>query len=117
MWRWIRIAVLLFILATVAQGAWLARSRTAEWTSSLRVVIYPVNGDGSQASTAYIGQLRNSTFEPVEAFFKGEGARYRLPLKDPVDVKLAPLVASQPPAPPRSPERCWPGSMTSRSKS
>jgi hypothetical protein len=99
-WRWIRIAVLLFILATVAQSAWLARSRTAEWTSSLRVVIYPINADGSQVSAAYVGQLRSASFEPIEAFFKGEGARYRLPLRDPVEVKLAPTVASQPPAPP-----------------
>lgn len=100
MWRWIRIAALLFILATVAQTAWLARSRTAEWTTSLRVVIYPINADGSRTSTAYVGQLGNATFEPIEAFFKSEGARYRLPLRDPVDVKLAPPVLSQPPAPP-----------------
>jgi len=100
MWRWLRIAILLFILATVAQGAWLARSRTAEWKSSLRVVVYPVNGDGSRTSATYVGQLSNATFQPIEAFLKGEGARYGLPLRDPVDVKLAPPVASQPPAPP-----------------
>ena len=100
MWRWLRIAVLLFILATVAQGAWLARSRTTEWTSTLRVVIYPVNADGSQVSAAYIGQLRHATFEPIAAFLRSEGARYRLPLRDPVDVKVAPPVATQPPAPP-----------------
>src|SRR5687767_8857029 len=100
MWRWLRIAVLLFILVTVAQGAWLARSRTAEWTSTLRVVVYPINADGSEVSAAYVGQLRNTTFEPIAAFFKSEAARYRLPLRDPVDVKLAPPVASQPPAPP-----------------
>ena len=100
MWRWLRIAVLLFILATVAQGAWLARSRTTEWTSTLRVVVYPVNADGNQVSAAYVGQLGNAAFEPIAAFFRSEGARYRLALRDPVDVRLAPPVASQPPAPP-----------------
>src|SRR5262249_890036 len=94
MWRWLRIAVLLFILARVAQTAWLARSRTADWKSSLRVVIYPVNADGSQASAVYVGQLGNATFQPVEAFLKSEGARYGLTLRDPVDVKLAPVVQS-----------------------
>jgi len=100
MWRWLRIALLLIILATVAQGAWLARSRTAEWNDSLRVVIYPVNGDGSQTSAAYLAQLSQATFGPIESFFKAEATRYRLPLADPVDVKLAPLVQSAPPAPP-----------------
>lgn len=100
MWRVIRTVVLLFILATVAQGAWLARSRTAEWNNSLRVVIYPINADGSQASASYIAGLRDSTFEPIEAFFKGEGDRYAVSLRNPVDVKTAPPVSSQPPAPP-----------------
>ena len=100
MWRALRIALLLFILATVAQTAWLARSRTAEWKSSLRAVIYPVNADGSRTSAAYIGQLRLAAFEPIEEFFKKEGGRYRMPLADPVNVMLAPAVASRPPAPP-----------------
>lgn len=100
MWRWLRIAVLLFILATVAQGAWLARSRTVEWKSSLRVVIYPLNADGSQVSAAHVAQLTNASFEPIETFFRSEGTRYGLPLRDPVEVKLAPPVTSQPPPPP-----------------
>ena len=100
MWQKLRIALLLFILATVAQTAWLARSRAVEWKSSLRLVVYPVNGDGSQASAAYIAQLGPATFAPIEAFFKTEGTRYRMPLPDPVNVLLAPPVASRPPPPP-----------------
>ena len=40
MWRLVRIGLLLFILALVAKSAWVDRSRTAEWKTSLRVVIY-----------------------------------------------------------------------------
>jgi hypothetical protein len=100
MWRAIRIAVLLFILATVAQAAWLARSRTAAWNDTLRVVIYPINADGSSASTRYIAELRNGAFEPIEAFFRQEAGRYGVQLRNPVEVSVAPAVLAQPPAAP-----------------
>ena len=100
MWRAIRVAVLLFILATVAQGAWLARSRTAEWGNTLRVVIYPINADGGQATARYIGGLRDAAFEPIEAFFKDEGKKYGIALRQPVEVRIASPVSSQPPATP-----------------
>jgi hypothetical protein len=100
MWRVVRIAVLLFILATVAQGAWLARSRTAAWNDTLRVVIYPVNADGSQTSAQYISELRHATFTPIEAFFKEEGKNYAVPLPMPVEMRIAPTVTSHPPAAP-----------------
>ena len=100
MWRNVRIAILLFVLATVAQGAWLARARTVEWNETLRVVVYPINADGSQASARYIANLRREAFEPIEGFFRREGERYRVRLRSPVEVRLAPAVASQPPAAP-----------------
>ena len=100
MWRVARIAVLLFILATVAQGAYLARTRTAEWEHTLRVVIYPINGDGSQNVERYIGALHGAAFEPIEAFFRREGERYGVRSQPPIQVALAPPVSSQPPVPP-----------------
>ncbi len=100
MWRAIRIIVLLFILATVAQAAWLARVRTADWGSSLTVAIYPINGDGSETADAYIRSLRAESFGPIEEFMKAEAARHGLDVYRPVEVKLAPVVTSRPPAPP-----------------
>ena len=47
----IRIALLLFVLATVAVGAWQARSRTTSWERALDVVVFPINGD-QQSATA-----------------------------------------------------------------
>lgn len=100
MWRVIRIAVLLFILATVAQAAWLARERTTEWNNTVRVVIYPINGDGSGVSSLYVSQLRDASYETIAAFFREEGKKYALRLAEPVDVRVAPPVVSQPPAAP-----------------
>ncbi len=100
MWRLIRIGVLLFILAAVAKSAWLDRSRTAEWKTSLRVVIYPVSTDQSTASARYVSALRKASFDPIEEFFRIEGKKYGVLLPDPVDVFLAPALPSPPPAAP-----------------
>ncbi|HTY99283.1 MAG TPA: hypothetical protein VMB75_05585 [Rhodocyclaceae bacterium] len=100
MFRALRIAVLLVILATVAQAAWLARARTTSWKDTVHAVIYPVNGDGSPASAGYIAQLGSDNFRPIERFLAEEAQRYALPLKQPVEISLAPPVASLPPQPP-----------------
>ena len=100
MWKRLRIAILLLILASVAQTAWLARTRTAEWKTSLRVVIYPINGDDSPAATAYIGALDKQKFEPIETFFETEARHHQFRLSDPIDTFLAPQIADKPPAPP-----------------
>ncbi|MGH8619365.1 MAG: hypothetical protein ACREUW_16885 [Burkholderiales bacterium] len=101
MWRTLRIAILLFILATVAQTAWLARARVADWKETLRVVVYPIDADGSPATAQYLATLDVDRFRPIETFLRDEAARHGLPLKQPVELRLGPRVASLPPAPPR----------------
>ncbi len=100
MWRKLRIVILLFALATVAQAAWIARARTTEWNNTVRVAIYPINGDGSSVAARYIGGLGKSGFEPIEAFFASEATGYSIALRKPVEIGLAPPIESQPPSPP-----------------
>lgn len=100
MQRKFRILVLLFILATVAQSAWIARSRTADWNDTVRVAIYPVNGDSSGAVGRYIDRLEKPNFQPIETFFRNEAAAYGVALRQPIEISLAPPVAARPPSPP-----------------
>jgi hypothetical protein len=100
MWRILRIVILLFILATVAQAAWIARARTTQWNNTVRVAIYPINGDGSSVAASHISELSKAGFEPIEAFFKREAAGYGVTLPTPIEIGLAPPVAAQPPPPP-----------------
>jgi hypothetical protein len=99
--RAIRIGLLLFILLAVAQGAWIARSRTTQWKEPLRVVIFPINGDGSAAADRYIQGLPRDAFEPLAAFMRAQARNFGLPLRSPVEVYLAPRVEALPPEPPR----------------
>ncbi|MBI5784967.1 MAG: hypothetical protein HZA64_05855 [Rhodocyclales bacterium] len=101
MFKLLRIAILLLILATVAQEAWLARSRAASWQDPLRVAIYPINGDGSPATTGYLNGLRPNAFAAIDEFFAEEARRHGLAIARPVAATLAPVVNELPPQPPR----------------
>jgi len=95
-----RILILLLVLLFVALDAWRTKARTVAWNIPQWLVIYPVNGDGSAASSQFIAQLQEASFAPIKAFFNGEAARYGLSLPNPIEVKLAPQVNEKPPAVP-----------------
>ena len=76
-----RILILLYILLIVAVSAWLTKERSTAWDQSLRVAIYPINGDGSKATQSYIEMLGIDSFAAIEAFFDMEAERYTLALK------------------------------------
>ena len=98
MFKAIRIAVLLFILFMVAMGTWLTQSRSTDWNNSLWVKIYPINGDGSQASADYISKLRVETFADIEDFIAREVERYGHTLARPVRIELGNPIHEQPPS-------------------
>ena len=97
----LRILSLLFVLFLVAGNAWLTKLRATDWDRPLRVVIYPLNADGSEAVSRYINALQLVSFEPIAAFMAREASRYGLPLSDPITLYLAPEIHKLPPKPPR----------------
>jgi hypothetical protein len=100
MWKALRVVILLFILATVAQAAWLAKRDASDWNNPLIVVIYPINADGSDAAERYIGALGVQRFQPIEQFMREQAAVYALPLAQPVELRLSPRINSLPPPTP-----------------
>ncbi len=98
--RTFRIFLLLLVLLFVALSSWLAKARSTAWDRPLWVVVYPVNGDGSDASARYISDLRAEAFVPIEEFMAREAQRHGLKLANPVTMKLAPPVTKFPPKPP-----------------
>lgn len=97
----LRIAILLLILGAVALDSWLTVVRSTSWDHPLWVVIYPINGDGSTEADEYIRTLTTPDFSDVEQFMVDEVQRYQLPVKDPVDVRIGPVVKELPPLPPK----------------
>ncbi len=100
LFRQVRILLLLLILFAVAMNAWLTHWRTTSWDRSLWMVIYPVNGDGSQATQRYIDSLSGADFRDIGAFLASEARRYAVDIDEPVTVRTAPQVRDRPPMPP-----------------
>jgi hypothetical protein len=96
----IRVGILLFILATVAVGAWQKRSVIQSWKRTLDVVVYPINGDARATTAAYIATLSGDSFASIGAFMSREAQRHGLALARPVSVKLGPRVQGVPPPAP-----------------
>lgn len=96
----IRVALLLFILLTVAVGTWQARVRTTSWKRALNVVVFPINADGKAETEAYIGRLDDESFESIRVFMRNEAQHYGISLLNPVDVYIGPAVDAMPPSPP-----------------
>ncbi len=98
----LRIALLLLLLFFVAADQWLRQQRSVDWDIPIWVALYPINGDGSEASRRYIAALTEAQFEPLQRFFEREAARHGLTLTTPFIFKLADEVESRPPQPPRN---------------
>jgi hypothetical protein len=96
----LRIALLLFVLVTVAVGAWQERQRTTSWDRALDVVVFPINGDGRAATAEYLRSLSDDSFSSIESFLRREADHYRLALQTPIDMHLGPAVAALPPPAP-----------------
>jgi hypothetical protein len=95
-----RIMILLYVLLMVAVSAWWTKARSTDWNAPLVVAIYPINGDGREATTKYIDKLDKDTFTGIEEFFIREAKRHQLTIKKPVDIDLAKQINEQPPKPP-----------------
>lgn len=98
----VRITVLLLVLFVVATDSWLKRVRSTDWQTPLWVVIYPINGDGSETTSEYIRALDVTHFNAVEDFFSHEAERHELNIEKPLIIKLAPEVHELPPQPPHN---------------
>ena len=99
MWRKLRVAILLLILATVVQKIWLEKN-DLDWKDNFYVAVYPVNADGSAKVSAYLQTLTRSDFEPIAEYFVEQAAQYKLGLRRPIELQLGALVNEIPPAPP-----------------
>jgi hypothetical protein len=100
LFRTVRIVLLVFLLLNVALGAYLTRARTTAWERPLRVMVFPINGDGGAATAKYIGALKRDTFQPIARFLQDEAQRYGRAQTSLVDFYLGPEVRAVPPRPP-----------------
>ena len=93
----LRISVLLLILAYVGFDTFWSNARATDWKRSLRVVIYPINADGSDVADEYISMLNNEQFDDINELLSKQAGLYGKQISNPVRLSLAPPLKSQPP--------------------
>ena len=98
MWRKLRLLILLLILATVAQQAWL-KDGAPDWHKTLYVSLYPINADGSPAANEAVLAFQQRPLEQIEDYFNDTAAVYRLGVK-PFALRASSSMTSRPPIPP-----------------
>jgi len=102
MFKFIRITILLGILAWAAFYTKIQHQQSRSWSEPLAVTIYPINGDnGSNSVNEYINNLESQDFSAIDAFIKQESESYNLSSKQqPTITNLgATLDKLPPPAP------------------
>ncbi len=67
------------------------------WYAPLEVVVYPINADSSIETHNYINTLSTDTFAEIDDWFKTEAKRHKVPIYQPVKVRLGDRVDSVPP--------------------
>ena len=98
MFRALRIALLLFILATLAVGAWKSKARANAWQSTLHATIYPIAADDSAVTRRIVASLHADDFAPISEWLQNEVERHGRPLLRPLAINLAAPLESLPPA-------------------
>jgi hypothetical protein len=88
-WKTLRIALLLLVLAATLFHAVADRRVTNDWRTPLWVGVLPVAGDDSSVTAAYIAGLGPRDFEPIARFMARE-ARVRGGPAEPVRMVLYP---------------------------
>lgn len=99
MWKKLRIAILLLILAFVIIRSWQDQA-DLNWKNSFYVAVYPVNVDNNPQVEQYIQQLTTADFAESAGFLNSEAKRYGLPLYRPINIVLGKPMSQLPPAPP-----------------
>ena len=98
-----RVAILLAILAFVALGAWLDRSRSTDWDATLRVTVYPIAAGPDAATQQYVSGLDDGAFDAAEEFLASQAHRHGIRLEEPVRIRVSRAARGLPPAAPADP--------------
>jgi len=98
MFRYLRIAILLAILVTVAGNQWLTGSRLSSWGKPLWITIYPVLIQPDTDIRNYVESLSADSFRDIGEFLQRQAASYGRQLDNPAIFQVARPLTNLPPA-------------------
>ena len=93
----LRILILLLILIIVIFSTVSDRIYSTNWDNALRVVVLPINADGSPVAEAFVQRMNADELRPLESFFSEQASQYGIHLERPVRFTLGPQQRELPP--------------------
>ncbi len=100
MFEFLRKFSLLMLLYVVGLSTYLSAQNATDWQETLWVEVYPINGDGREATTRYIEGLAITDFSSIERFMKREAEQFAVSIEQPVSMLLGKELQEKPPKPP-----------------
>lgn len=94
---YLRLGVLLAVLAFVALGAWLDRTRSTDWDEPLRVTIYPIPAEG--VTQDELSHLESADFDATRDFFAEQAQDYGVQVDPPFQFRVSHAAKERPPEP------------------
>lgn len=98
----LRVTILLVVLLGVGFVSLTQLVYTRNWNQTLKVTVFPINGDSHLATADYIDSLETSTFKIIDQWAEREALRYDLTLQKPFEVSLGEQINNLPPAWPQN---------------
>jgi hypothetical protein len=97
MWRNVRIAILLLVLAIAAYSNWYDRFSTTRWNDTVWIGIFPIDADGNSGTEKWLTHLSQDDVGAIETFLNSEAHRHGVTIERPLRVDLYPQVSDRPP--------------------
>ncbi len=101
-WKFLRIALLLFILLLVWQNSQTQKTLSTNWEIPLDVIYYPVNADGLASTAEYINKLNKNDLNSINTFLVQQGNKYDINLDKIVNFTVDHSAKEKPPLPPKN---------------
>lgn len=96
-----RIVFLLAILGLLIGLTYWEHWAVTQWKKPLEVVIYPINGDNTDDTQAFVDTISAGHFQEISRFIDGQSARYFLKKLPSSAISLGPQVKTLPPSSPK----------------
>lgn len=94
----VRISLLLVILLFVVIVSTHQKVYSRNWNQTLKVTVFPINGDGQPSTARYIDKLTDADFAQINRWGEREAKRHDLDLPTPFNVVLGDTIQAVPPS-------------------
>lgn len=100
--KFVRVSVLLIVLAQVILSTYVTQPRITDWSNPVWVYIYPIIGDSNEATQEYVDAIDDQHFSQIEAFFEAEANRHGREIGQPIFLQVTEPSHEHPPDLPES---------------